>query len=350
MNLGRLEPALADLTKAVELGPKDPEAWNNRGVVHMRLHQWDKAQADFARAVELNPGYALAWRNKAQVHLNLGRWDLALKELSKYLELDSKDAHVWSKRGWAHMQLNQLDKAIADHDEAIRLGPPHALLWSNRSVAHLKLKLPDKALADSDKAIEVDSRFAPAWFNRGEAFRQLGQWERAADAYLTSLRLGTLPQADFQLAHTHLATLLTKVGNKEEARKQYEQVVKLAQKAVDLAPKDCVARQMLGWAQYRSGAWKAGIETLEASCKLQDGGTGDCGQWIVLALAHGQLANEKELPESERARHKAEARRWYDQAVKQIDSWGARGDGFAEAIRAFRREAAELLGVKEKQK
>ena len=106
----------------------------------------------------------------------------------------------------------------------------------------------------------------------------------------------------------------------------------------------------MGWVQYRAGNWKASIEALEKSCKLQNGGKGDCGQWIVMSLAHGKLANEKDLPEQERDRHKTEARRWYDQAVKQIDSWSAREDSVAQAIQAFRAEAAELLGVKEKQK
>jgi hypothetical protein len=69
-----------------------------------------------------------------------------------------------------------------------------------------------------------------------------------------------------------------------------------------------------------------------------------------MSLAHGKLANEKELPEPERARHKAEARGWYDQAVKQIDTWGPGGNSLVQATRAFRVEAAELLGVKEKQK
>ena len=45
-----------------------------------------------------------------------------------------------------------------------------------------------------------------------------------------------------------------------------------------------------------------------------------------MSLAHGKLANEKDLPEQERDRHKTEARRWYDQAVKQIDSAVARGE------------------------
>jgi tetratricopeptide (TPR) repeat protein len=65
-----------------------------------------------------------------------------------------------------------------------------------------------------------------------------------------------------------------------------------------------------------------------------------------MSLAHWKLGNEKELPEPERARHKAEARRWYDQAVKQmINSWGPGGNSVVQASRAFRAEAAELLGV-----
>jgi hypothetical protein len=64
-----------------------------------------------------------------------------------------------------------------------------------------------------------------------------------------------------------------------------------------------------------------------------------------MSLAHGKLANEKELSEQERTRHKAEARRWYDEAVKQINTWGPGGNSKMQATRAFRAEAAELLGV-----
>ena len=97
----------------------------------------------------------------------------------------------------------------------------------------------------------------------------------------------------------------------------------LPQEAVELAPQSALAWQYLGWVQYRAGNWKASIEALEKSCKLQKG-AGDSGQWIVMSLAHGKLANEKDLPEQERDRHKAEARRLYDQAVKHIDSMGPR--------------------------
>jgi hypothetical protein len=75
-------------------------------------------------------------------------------------------------------------------------------------------------------------------------------------------------------------------------------------------------------------------------------GTGNCGQWIVLALAHGQLARQDGLPEEERARHSTAARHWYEKAVKQIDG---NSDQYAilPVIREFRAEAAKLLDGKE---
>jgi tetratricopeptide (TPR) repeat protein len=127
-----------------------------------------------------------------------------------------------------------------------------------------------------------------------------------------------------------------------------KRAVELGKEGVEVFPLSDMAWQYLGWIHYRAGNWKAAIEALEKSCKLQKGG--DCCQWIVMSLAHGKLANENELPEKERAGHKAEARRWYDEAVKQINTWGPGGNSVIQATRVFRAEAAELLGVKENQK
>src|SRR5262249_56173083 len=95
--------------------------------------------------------------------------------------------------------------------------------------------------------------------------------------------------------------------------------VKLAREAVEIAPSSDILWQFLGWIYYRTGNWKSSIEALEKSCKLQTGGTGDAGQWIVLALAHARLAAQEDLPAKEREHHKAEARRRYEPADKQID-------------------------------
>jgi hypothetical protein len=86
---------------------------------------------------------------------------------------------------------------------------------------------------------------------------------------------------------------------------------------------------------------------------VHEGSKGDYAQWIVMSLAHGKLATEKDLPEQDRARHLAEARRWYDLAVKQMkgQGWSDRPNApVAQGAWDFWKEAEQLLGVKEKQK
>ena len=74
---------------------------------------------------------------------------------------------------------------------------------------------------------------------------------------------------------------------------------------------------------------------------------GDCGQWIVLALAHGTLATHPDSAEPEQAGHRQKARAWYDQAVKQIDGHPGLKDEVGQAIRAFRAEAAGAVTLAE---
>jgi hypothetical protein len=127
-----------------------------------------------------------------------------------------------------------------------------------------------------------------------------------------------------------------------------KRAVELASEAVELDPRLALAWQYLGWVQYRSGNWRVSLEALEKSCGLQKGG--DCCQWIVMSLAHGKLAAEKGLPEEERTRHETEARRFYEQTIKQLNPKGPGGTSIIQATRAFRAEAAELLRVNENEK
>jgi tetratricopeptide (TPR) repeat protein len=135
-------------------------------------------------------------------------------------------------------------------------------------------------------------------------------------------------------------------------RRDPERAIVAIKEAVELDPRSTMAWQWLGWVQYRLGDWRASIEALEKSRKLQEGGTGDSGQWIVLALAHARLAAQDGMPEKEREHHKAEARRWFDGADKLIDTrWRARPDLLmGQAIWDFRAEARELIAVKDGKK
>ena len=125
--------------------------------------------------------------------------------------------------------------------------------------------------------------------------------------------------------------------------------VEAVNEMVKLAPESAAAWQFRGWVEYRVGNYRAGIEALEKSCKLENGG--DSTQWIVLALAHAGLDAQDGLSEKERDHHNAEARRRYEQADKHIDSKrhvGRPRGGTYQAVWDFRAEARELLKIEKK--
>jgi tetratricopeptide (TPR) repeat protein len=212
------------------------------------------------------------------------------------------------------------DEAIAAYQQGLERQPKDHD-WAYRAIGRASLGKGDvdQAIAAFRKAIELNRDFEYAHGKLHEA----------------------LMKKDWKLASGSFPQLI-------DPRRAFE----ASKQAVELAPSSTLFWQYQGWVQYRLSNWKASIEALEKSCKLQKGGKGDAGQWIVLALAHAKLAAQDGMPDKERDHHQAQARRWYEQADKQIDSWWSARPGWdmERAIWDFRAEARELMGVtKQKQ-
>src|SRR5262249_41222889 len=142
---------------------------------------------------------------------------------------------------------------------------------------------------------------AAAYFNLGKALEDQG---KLAETIACFRKAGEL-NPNFALAHSCLAWLLT---NCREAKlRDAPGGLEAARKAVGVAPRSALARQVLGWAHYRAGDWKASIEALEKSCALDNPKGGDSAQWFFLAMAHWQLGEQDK------------AREWYGRAVQWMD-------------------------------
>jgi serine/threonine protein kinase/Flp pilus assembly protein TadD len=259
----------------------------------------------------------------------------------------SSAAH--SDLGIALRQQGKVDQAIACYHKAIELDPKNANAYSCLGRAFQEQQKLDEAIAEYRKAIELDPNDGASHGGLGYALEAQGKLDEAIAEYRKAIELA--PKNTW--AFNALGRALVKNGwylanHQDPRRRDPKRAVELVKEAVELAPQSVAAWQDLGWVRYQAGNWKASIDALETSCKLQN--PGDCGQWIVMSLAHVKLANDKELSEQERDRHKTEARRWYDLAVKQIDGHPGLNDGVGRAIRAFRAEAAELFDAKEKPK
>jgi serine/threonine protein kinase/tetratricopeptide (TPR) repeat protein len=309
--------------------------------------------AGFSRvALAVRPGTSSAHCALGSALFYQQKVDEAIAAYHKAIELDPKHAPAHDNLGVVLCDQQKLDEAVAAHRLAIAIDPKYAPAHNNLGATLYRQQKLDEAIAAYRKCIEIDGKYARAHNNLGLALQKLGKPDEAIDAFRRSIESDPSKYAD---ARKHLGIALSMKGwnlvnHPDPMLRDVKRAVELSKEAVAVAPESSMVWQFLGWIQYRLGNWTASIKALEKSCKLQAGRPGDGGQWIVMALAHGRLGNDMNLPAPEQAAHQAEARSRYDAAVKSLDQWSLGTDPWAQSIRNFRAEAADLLGVKEQQK
>jgi serine/threonine protein kinase len=224
----------------------------------------------------------------------------------------------------------------------------------------------EKLLADAPTIDYYQSRLAGIYTELAQLLAKTDRRGQAEAVYQKSITLGEGVTAAFPLeaasARLEYALLLINSGRPDEAQRHFEKVLKFAwaspsdlnslawplatsrvlelrhpawavqltRKSLDLDREQSSTWTILGAAQYRAGDSQAAIESLSKSVELNPEGSGS--NRFFLAMAHWQSGN------------KAEARRWYDQAV----AWMDENAPASRQLTRFRAEAAELLDVDDK--
>jgi serine/threonine-protein kinase len=315
----KLPEAVDAHNRAIKINPQIADFHVELGAALIDQEKVAEAIAAFHKAIKIDPNFARAHYSLGVVLQAKGDLGRAVTAYRRAIAIDPKDAKVYVNLGNILTDQNKLDEAIECFRKAIKLDPKDALAHNSLGAALAAQKKLDQAIECFRKAVAIDQNDAHASGNLVVALRMKG-WD-------------LINSPDPNLRHPKRA-------------------IEAVNEAVELAPQSSIAWLYLGWVQYRTGNWKSSIEALEKSCKLQKGGTGHAGQWIVLGLAHAKLAAQESLPEKERAHHKAEARRRYEEADKQIDRWwrARPGHDVGQAIWAFRAEARELMAAKDGKK
>jgi tetratricopeptide (TPR) repeat protein len=78
---------VADLSRAIEMGSKDPMVFMNRGLAHLRMKEYPAALPDLDRAVALAPKEAMVYNACVGFHMGMKNWAAARADLDKALEL-----------------------------------------------------------------------------------------------------------------------------------------------------------------------------------------------------------------------------------------------------------------------
>ena len=101
MDAGLFKEALALFGLAVELEPDSPAAWTNRAAALANLGRLEEAIADATRAIELEPQdvnlLSRAFTIRSFAHANLDRLEESLDDATKAIEIHPKDIDLLAR-------------------------------------------------------------------------------------------------------------------------------------------------------------------------------------------------------------------------------------------------------------
>ena len=188
-NEGKLNGALSDFTKAIQLGKDDYKAYSNRGAVYSDLGNFEKAVIDYKKAVSLKPGKPQVLASYGYALLQTGDIRGAVGSFNQSLQLQPVNPEVYTNRGTAKYNTGDLQGAIKDYDMAVQQNPRYLNAYYNRGLAKLNLSDYHGAITDFTGALKINPNHAEAYSNMGIAWSRLDEKDKAFDSYNKAIQI-----------------------------------------------------------------------------------------------------------------------------------------------------------------
>ncbi len=125
--MNNYDGAVVELTKAVEMGPRQAGTHYRLGDAYWSMSQWDLAAAQFRAELEVDPGNCMAQEKLGNILLQQnGSAGEALAAVDKALAMCPAMVEGRVDRGRALMSLNRNAEAVKDLEAAVKADPADA--------------------------------------------------------------------------------------------------------------------------------------------------------------------------------------------------------------------------------
>jgi len=290
---GRIEDAIATLSKALKMAPRRHDLLQQRGRLLLESEQLERAREDFDRVVELRPWHAEGYLGRARVLSGLDLLYDALDDLNKAARLAPRNVEiplalgdVWSAHNVApraiqayrealemdpeqveaHVRLGdvlagsgQREQAIDHYTAALRLDPQRTDVYLQRSAVYFESGQYDNAIADCSRVIQFDPAAAEAFRRRGTINFERRNYSQAISDFRIALKLQP-SLADEGLRH--YAVAYSQRAEDLIARGDFDQAIADIRQAMKIDPDRAEAlrrpyakafnQRALSWVHHRS--------------------------------------------------------------------------------------------------
>ena len=158
MGQQRYEEAIQAFSAAIEIIPRDHQAYNYRGVARALTGNYDGAIEDYSKAIEIRPRYAEAYNNRGFARTQNGDLRGTINDYTRALEINPFFVDAYNNKAW--VLATCADQRFRDGGQAVRLAQkavelkPDVVSLDTLAAAYAAVGNYDAAVDTQKKAIQ----------------------------------------------------------------------------------------------------------------------------------------------------------------------------------------------------
>ncbi len=186
---GNLDAAVSKLNKAVELLPKDGQAWNQLGLAYHYKGDAAKARQAYTCALTLDRNLLASRFNLGFLYFEQNQFSAAIPELTTYTVMDPKRSEAWLKLGAAQLhqslqlsgseKMKVLETARKSLEASAALSPTPEV-YNYLGILETQRNRPRDAIRYFNSALQKQGDYGPALLNAAVTFHTQLNDRRAA--------------------------------------------------------------------------------------------------------------------------------------------------------------------------
>jgi tetratricopeptide (TPR) repeat protein len=190
-------PALADLSKAIELSPNEPEFYYQRAETYSASGQTDRALADYNRVLTLKRDFLPAYIPRAEIKLTKGDMPAAIADLEAVDRLAPKQADLRFMLAELYGRIDRMPAAIEQFSLWIQNHPDDSRILAARAGRCLSSALQNQdlalALSDCNAALRTadkkNQNYSDLFVDRGLVHLRQGNYDKAIADFDDALKM-----------------------------------------------------------------------------------------------------------------------------------------------------------------
>ncbi len=186
--LGKIKEAQILYEKTIENKNDDYLIFSLLGTTFLQLKDYNKAIENFTKSINLNPKYPESFNNRGIAYAEIQSYRLAIKDYNDAINLNKNYFSPYLNKGIALKNSQKFNQAIDCFKICIKINPKDPIVYNNLGNLFVKLEKNDEAYLAFEKAIILKNNFAQAYSNRGDLNFSLKKYNLALDDYSNALK------------------------------------------------------------------------------------------------------------------------------------------------------------------